>query len=274
MIIDVHAHIFNDKIASKAVSKLEACSGLRACNMANKDGLIDEMGSLISKSVILPVATNVNQVLSINDYWMSVKEEKFIIFGSMHPDYENYKEELKRLKDNGVKGIKIHPEYQGVYIDDLRYVNIIDEAFSLGMMVITHAGVDIGIDEAVKSDCIHIINLMTKLKNKGILILAHMGGWKMWENIYELAKYDSIYFDTSFSLGEYVQNNEVKPLISLDDFNRMIKEIGSKRFLFGSDFPWMKPEKIYNFIEKSNLTDIEKENIYHLNFKRLLKESI
>ena len=39
----------------------------------------------------------------------------------MHPDCDNVEEKLKYLKDNGVKGIKIHPDYQEAYIDDERY---------------------------------------------------------------------------------------------------------------------------------------------------------
>jgi predicted TIM-barrel fold metal-dependent hydrolase len=41
----------------------------------------------------------------------------------MHPDFAsvgNVREELKFLSANGVKGIKMHPEYQDFYPDDDR----------------------------------------------------------------------------------------------------------------------------------------------------------
>ena len=40
-------------------------------------------------------------------------------FGAMHPDFEDHAAELKRIKALGLKGIKIHPVYQGVDLDDI-----------------------------------------------------------------------------------------------------------------------------------------------------------
>lgn len=63
----------------------------------------------------------------------------------MHPDYADYKSELLRLKENGIPGIKLHPAYQHTNLTDLKMMHIIDYASQLGLIILIHAGIDIGI---------------------------------------------------------------------------------------------------------------------------------
>ena len=55
---------------------------------------------------------------------------------------ENYKEILKEIKNLGLKGIKLHPDYQDMYFDDIRYEHIVDTASELGLITVVHAGAD------------------------------------------------------------------------------------------------------------------------------------
>ena len=68
MIIDFHTHTFPDKIASRAIEKLEGFGDIFSCSDGTSAGLLSSMAKAgISLSVDLPVATAERQVVSIND---------------------------------------------------------------------------------------------------------------------------------------------------------------------------------------------------------------
>ena len=115
MYIDFHTHCFPDKIANRAVEKLSFVSGglhpytdgsLSGLKASMKEGNVDI-------SVVLSIATNAHQQQSVNDFAAQINEDEGIIaFGSVFPGSETWCEQLERLKDAGIKGIKLHPEYQ------------------------------------------------------------------------------------------------------------------------------------------------------------------
>ena len=146
MVIDFHTHIFPDKIAAKSIAALGAIAGIDAYTDGTLNGLLQSMEqSEVDISVILPVMTNPLKFESVNAFAAKINEQyegKLISFGGIHPDCENYKEKLNWLRKNGFKGIKIHPDYQKVMIDDIRYMRIIEYANEIGLIVITHAGFD------------------------------------------------------------------------------------------------------------------------------------
>lgn len=55
-----------------------------------------------------------------------------ISFGGIHPESENYKQELQEIKSLGMKGIKLHPDYQEMYFNDIRYKRLVSYASELG----------------------------------------------------------------------------------------------------------------------------------------------
>ena len=65
-------------------------------------------------------------------------------FGCIHPDYEDWKQELDRLAAANMRGVKIHPAYQKIDLDDPKYLRILERAGALGLIVVMHAGYDIG----------------------------------------------------------------------------------------------------------------------------------
>ena len=132
MIIDFHTHIFPDKIAAKTIESLAAIAGVKAATDGTLNGLLASMEkSGIEKSVIMPVCTKPEQFENINHFAKKINNTyggKLISFGGIHPDCENPKEKLKYVKDMGLPGIKIHPDYQKVMIDDVRFMRIIEYA--------------------------------------------------------------------------------------------------------------------------------------------------
>ena len=126
MIIDIHTHTFPDKIAVQVSEQLGRQAHIIPHTHARNDELRASMrDSGIDISVILPVATHAGQVEKLNRFAASMnentKENGLLYFGCIHPDYENYREELARLRASGIRGIKIHPVYQGVDLDDIRF---------------------------------------------------------------------------------------------------------------------------------------------------------
>ena len=205
--IDIHTHTFPDKIASRAVDSLKSKSHTAAFTDGTVDGLMNSMReSGIDVSVIQPVATKPNQVIHINDSSININERfkssGIISFGAMHPDFEDYASELRRISELGIRGIKLHPVYQNVAIDDARYIRILECAGELGLWVMIHAGYDIGYpgnDFAMPS------RLLRAMKSSGNerVILAHMGGWRCWKESLELFADTHAYIDTAFSLGSF-----------------------------------------------------------------------
>ena len=277
MIIDFHAHTFPDKIADAALSKLRAASHTISFTNGTASGLRESMKEAsIDWSVVLPVATNPLKVESINDLSAALTErDGLVYFGCIHPDMENQKEEIARIARMGLKGIKIHPVYQGVDIDDLRFLRSLDAAAEHNLIVVTHNGDDIGFPGVV-----HCTPQMTRnaLKQVGSvkLVLAHMGGWKNWESVADALLDTSVYLDTAFSLGALVQSEprhyspEEERLLSEEDFCALVRAFGAQRILFGTDSPWSDQKKEVEAISVLPLTADEKKRIFSENAKQLL----
>ena len=92
----------------------------------------------VDRSVVMPVATSPRQVPHVNDASARMNElggeTGVLSFGCMHPDFDGWKEELARVQRLGLKGIKLHPEYQGTDFDDPRYLRILDRCGELGLL--------------------------------------------------------------------------------------------------------------------------------------------
>lgn len=137
-------------------------------------------------SIALPAVTKVSQVASINRFASAYTEGPVISFGGIHPECENYKEILKEIKNLGLKGIKLHPDYQDMYFDNIRYERIIDAASELGLITVVHAGVDPKCPEDVHCTPEMARKVLDDVKPEK-LVLAHMGGNEcgmMWNGIW------------------------------------------------------------------------------------------
>ena len=275
-IIDFHTHTFPDAIAAKAIAGMQANSHAAAFGSGTLDGLLASMEDAgISRSVVLPVATNPLKISSINDKVIGQQAGQHIVhFGAMHPQAENWKEELNRLADAGIPGIKLHPQYQGTDITDIRYLRILDHAASLGLLTVTHAGDEIAYPGDVRCSPEMVRSVFDQLGNIP-LVLAHMGGWKNWEHVADNLAHTSCYLDTAISLGQIVPIDDhytpaELPLLSEEDFVSLVRAFGSERILFGTDSPWAHQKQEVSRIAALPLTQDEIENILSRNATRLL----
>ena len=281
MIIDMHTHIFPDEISAAVIEKLSRISRTPAFTNGTLNSLKKSMDAAqIDLSVILPVATNSRQVEKINSSAAALNEkfsdEGIFSFGCIHPDFENYREELARVKNYGLKGIKIHPVYQDTNLDDVKFLRILYRAAELDLIVVTHAGLDIGFPGVIRCSptmARHVVRELGDLK----FVLAHMGGWKNWNEVLETLADTKIFIDTAFSTekiiprSDFVWAEEDLKLLDAAQFMEFVKIFGADRILFGTDSPWTSQKNSVDFIKNLPLTDTDKNKILGLNARRLLK---
>ena len=262
-IIDFHTHTFPDEIAAKTVAKLGKVAGIEPKTDGTLNGLLESMERAgIDLSVIMPVVTRPEQFQTINNVAAKINEEygdRVISFGGIHPNSLNYKKELDYIKSLGLKGIKLHPDYQGVMIDDIGYKHIIDYASQLDLVIMVHAGVDIGLPEPVHCPPEKSLGIINELQPPK-LILAHMGGWKQWDQVEELLCGTQVYLDCAFC------SNYMSP----EQFERLVQKHGADKILFATDSPWENPKDTIAWVESTSLTEEQKKKIYVENACRLL----
>lgn len=262
MIIDFHTHIFPEKIANLALPRLSKFSGgMTPCGKATADSQIEIMNrDNVDKAVFLNIATNAHQQKSVNDFAVSlIDSDRLIPFGSVHPDSPDALNELERLKNAGIKGVKLHPDYQGFYVDDDKMLPIYEKISKLGLITVFHAGVDIGFPDPVRCTPERLKRILSAFGNTPV-VAAHLGGYLMYEDVVKYLCDTDIYFDTSFSYST------VPP----DYTKNIIKSHGADKILFGTDMPWSSPENELNYIKSLDLNNEELDLILYKNAKKLL----
>lgn len=267
MIIDFHTHVFPDKIAGATVAALQASSGTPARSDGTVAGLtsaLREAGADIA--VNLPVLTKPSQFDSIARFAGEINRAEYtdtriISFGGMHPDCEDVEEKLSYLKEQGFLGIKIHPDYQNTFIDDGRYVRILKAAKELGLITVTHAGLDAAyVGQPIKCTPVRVLNLLDKIGGYSKFVLAHIGGNEMYEEVYSHLAGEDVYFDTSYSLHS----------IDADMFKRLLLKHGEDRILFATDSPWRNIAEEADLIRSFKLGADSEKKIFSENARQLL----
>ncbi len=263
MYIDFHAHAFDDKIAAKAIANLSATSGFVPCT----DGTVSDLKRIlneddIDRAVLLPIATKPKQQTVINDISAKLDSYDLICFGSVHPDAEDALDELERISSLGLKGIKLHPDYQNFVVEDERLFPIYKKCEELGLIVVFHAGFD-----PLSPDLIHCKPRESAMVAKKFpnlkFVFAHLGGMNLFEDVYKyLAGIENVWLDTAFLHGRI--DNELLTAI--------IKKHSAKRVLLASDLPWQRTRDAIKQIEELDLSDDEKEWIFHRSAEYLLGE--
>ena len=260
MIIDFHTHAFPEKIAEKAMTNLSFASGGL---IPQTNGTIDSLKELmkkdgVDKSVALAIATNEKQQTAVNDFITSCECDEIIPFGSVFPFAENALEELERIKALGLKGIKLHPEYQQFFADDEKMKPLYKKISDLGLIVLFHAGEDIGYPAPYHATPERLRKAAKWIDSP--MVCAHWGSAGLGEEVIKYLCDIPVYFDTAFGYGTMPKDRAL----------RILDKKGVDKMLFGSDCPWHAPSWEISMIETLGLSESEKEKIYHKNAEMLL----
>ena len=260
-IIDAHAHIYPEKIAAKATDTIGVFYDIKMEMPAGTAERLIEVGSRIgvSRYVVHSVATTAHQVRSINDF---IKREveahpEFIGFITLHQDLseEEVEREVAWAIENGMRGIKLHPDFQKFNIDD-EIAEKFYRAASGKLPILFH----VGDDRYDYSKPYRLVNMAKKYPDLNF-IAAHFGGYRCWSDAHMYVGLNNVYFDTCSSL----------PFISAKEARAIIDMLGANKFFFATDFPMWDAEAELARFDAIPLTDREREMILSENIKRLLK---
>jgi hypothetical protein len=251
-VIDTHTHVFPDSLAERAADRVVTYYGLEREGDGTVGALING-GELFDDIcfVISSAAVNPRHVVNGNNFLLKTakRDSRLIPLCSFHPDM-NYNEgikELERVKREGAKGIKLHPDFQCFPVDRESVFPFYRACAELGLPILFHAG-DENSDLSSPERLYRVINRIPELT----VIAAHMCGYQAWDEAEEVLIGTPVYTDTSDALIG----------LSPERLYRMIKKHGADRILFGSDYPLQLTVTAYNELDALPLTEDEKDKIY------------
>lgn len=259
-IIDFHVHTFADRIADRAISSLAENSGYpHYTDGTNADTIKKFKIWGTTHGVVLPIATKATQQRTINDWAAGINEDHLIPFGSVYPFADNSLDELSYISSLGLKGIKLHPDYQDFFLDDERLLPLFKKCAELGLIVVLHMGFDCyspDVRHATPTAAAKLIDNVPNLK----LVLAHLGGFLHWDEVENTLVGKEVYLDTAF-----IYDN-----ISPKQATRIIVNHGADKILLASDCPWHRTIDELNLIMSLPISMEDKEKICYKNAEKLL----
>ena len=257
--IDFHCHVYPEPIARKAADNVrQFYNGLGNPSIDGSVQTLLDRGtkSGVEKFVVLPVAVRPSRTRHINDFILTEaeKQPRFFGFGTVHAGMENLTGEVQYIMDKGLRGLKMHPDYQLFSIDDPRLFPVY-EMIGDKLPIIFHMG-DQRYDYSHPKRLRKVLELFPRLR----VIAAHFGGYTMHEEAAQLLHDKDCYFDVSSSLM-FMEEGVAE---------RYIRKHGADRFVYGSDFPMWDPVTEMERFQRLKLTDDQKEQIAHITAERIL----
>lgn len=257
-IIDAHAHIFPEKIAENATVNIGSFYDLPMSSCGLSEKLI-ESGSRIGVThyLVCSTATKPHQVSSINHFIADecAKHSCFCGFGTAHPASENIEADICQIKDLGLRGVKIHPDFQLFNVDSPEAYKLY-EVIEGELPVLIHCG-DIRYEYSRPNRVAKVHRDFPNLK----IIAAHLGGYQRWDEAAEcFAGLENIWFDVCSSLA-FLDSKRAAELIGI---------YGAENCFFGTDFPmWRHEDELERFFELG-LSERENKMILAENFKTFM----
>lgn len=260
MIIDIHTHCFPDQVASGSISARAKKFGLTPATEGTINALKQSMSKAgVNLSVLQPIALKPQQTIKMNRWVASVTCDQITGFGTIHPDFSGWKQEIKWLVNQGFKGVKFHADCQNYFVDDPHMLNIYEAVLNAGLIIIFHSGVDLAFSEPFRCTPSRLKNV-TGIFPGAPLIAAHMGGYRYWDEVEKHLLGRDIYLDTAYSIHE----------LGLEKASKIIKQHGPEKILFATDFPWRDHDMDISLIKSLNLSSKEIDGILGNNASRIL----
>jgi len=263
MIIDIHAHVFPDGVAAKIVARLAVCIDFtyEPVSDGTVSGLLNNMNEWgIDVSVIQPVVTKQSQFRKVNEWAAGICTDRIMSFGGVFPHTDDYKRDVDFVVSLGLKGLKLHPEYQDFVVDDERMLRLYDYALSKGLILFFHAGADPGYPPPAKSSPRQFARI-AELMRGGVIVASHLGGYEQWDEVEEELAGKDVYMDTATGFECF----------SREQFLRILEKHGADRIMFGSDAPWSNAASEIEHIRSLPIPEKDKAAILGGNAKRILK---
>lgn len=257
---DTHVHFFPDQLAGKALPKLREISKCETYSDGTRQGTVDKLAAWgCCGGMVLHIATNAHQQTSVNNFAQESQHDNLYCFGSVYPFADNALEELDRVKELGLYGIKLHPDYQEFMVADPKVLPIYAKAEQLGLPIAFHTGRD-----PLSPNLVHCppdqLAKVADMFPKLTIIAAHMGGMDMpQEAAKHLAGKPNVYFDTAFA-SHFLTSAQLGELIQLH---------GADRVLFATDCPWSTVPAERELLLAAGLSPADLERVAYRNAEEL-----
>ena len=247
MIIDVHSHDFPDFLAARAIAGM--CKVTEGVLWAVGDGTLSnhidhlELAG-IDLAVSCPIATKPTQHEAILKRALALRDgipdprsaSRIVPFASFHPRDPDVVRHLEEIAAAGIKGVKVHPYYQGYSLTDPSVWPSFEVVASLGLIVQCHAGYDVGYPGRYDACGPGPISLLLKNVPGLKFIAAHLGG---------CAGFPPHATDPLIDLGCYIDTSAIHRDWCKDEEMRILASWPADRIMFGTDFPWVHyPEAV------------------------------
>lgn len=192
----------------------------------------------------------------------------FVGFGSVDPHKASAVEEVGRIAELGLHGVKLHPSLQAFAPDDERFWPIYEACDEHGLVALFHTGTSgIGAGQpggqGIRLDYARPIRLDAVAAAFPTLnvVAAHFG-WPWHLELLAIALHKTnVLIDISGWAPRYIPSEVVREMRGrLQD-----------RFLFGSDYPFIQPARCLEELEGLELTSEVLEKVLFGNASRLLR---
>jgi predicted TIM-barrel fold metal-dependent hydrolase len=260
-IIDFHTHYFPEKVVGKAMSTLIAAAPEVK---PHTDGTLSGLKASMERAGIeialnLPLATSAESTRGLNRWAALNNKTPVYSLGSIHPDCPAPGEMLAWIKEMGLKGIKMHPEYQSFNVLESRVEGIWNACVENDLFVLIHGGGDVAYEPPYHSRPSDFAELLRRFPDLR-LVIAHFGSWKMWDDVAKELIGGGAYLDLSFTPG----------ILDDDRLVSMIHAHGADKVLFGTDSPWRDQRSEIAKIASLPLSEKDKSLIFYENAARFL----
>ncbi len=186
----------------------------------------------------------------------------FVPFGSINPMLPDWREELRRCRDDyHMPGIRLHPNYHGYSLEDPQFGQLLDAAANHTMLVQLAVSMQ---DERTQPTLARVPHvdlrpLPALLSSRPGLKVTLLNWFRALpsELLGRLAAAGQVYFDISTLEG--VGGIEV-----------LLKQVSARRILFGSHAPLFYPESVLLKLRESRLEPGQTTAIGELNARQLL----
>ncbi|MEW5773764.1 MAG: amidohydrolase family protein [Thermodesulfobacteriota bacterium] len=228
---DVHTHAFHPKVADRILAQLHAHYGITPVGLGAAPDLLERLARAgIHRAAVHNAATAPAQVVPANEFVLGLARQhpQIIPFGTLHPADPDWEEAMAGLWRNGVRGIKLHPDFQSFRLDD----PALDPIFEAGrgrFCFMLHVGDNLPPD--LNPSCPFKVARILDRHPGLTAIAAHLGGYLHWRYALECLIGRDVFLDTSSSL----------PFLDDATLREIFRRHAPERILFGSDYPLFDP---------------------------------
>lgn len=259
-VIDFHTHAFPDALAETTVPRLCARAGITPVLDGTVSSLLGSMDRLgIEAAVVLSVATKPEQFEPILRFCRQTASRRLFPFASVHPDDPQAVARLERIAAAGLKGVKLHPYYQGFRIDEARLFPLYERIRDRGLLLLMHTGYDLGYPRQDVADPARVSRVLEAFPGLR-LVASHLGGWNDWDRVERHLVGRPVHMEISYAL----------PFLGAERSRRLLRRHPPEYLLFGSDSPWGDAGATLEALRALELGDRLTERICYANAAALL----